>query len=108
MAKGIIKVHYKDGEVTRIVVPEALKKEFEEKQAEADRQARIARIEQRNAEIQSYETRYRKSPRGQAILPNTPVVVADAQKDMPVQHGTVPVDSELLQGHSDKHEKSVF
>src|SRR5438132_11972993 len=105
--RGKVKLYYDEAGELQVEAKGAAKRALEdeverrtEQQAEAERQAHI---DSRNAEVQSYEERYRKSPRGPAISPDTPTVVADAMKKMPIQHGAVPVTSPLLQGESPKH-----
>src|SRR5437870_3040792 len=104
--RGKIKLYYDEAGNLQVEAKGAAKRVLE---AEAERQAEAERVERlaaRQREVQSYEERYRKSPRGPAISDTTSPAASDAQKDMPIQHGAVPVDSELLQGHSPKHENS--
>src|SRR5437870_12654580 len=98
--RGKIKLYYDEAGNLQVEAKGAAKRVLEaevERQAERDRQARM---ESRNAEIQSFEVRYKKSPAGKPISEDTLPSQSDAEKDLPIEHGTVVESSPLLQGHS--------
>ncbi len=103
---GRIILYYDESGEMQIKATGKLKKELEAELAAKAERDHAEHLAARQREVQSYEERYRKSPRGPAISNTTSPALSDAQKDMPVEHGTVPMDSELLQGHSPKHENS--
>src|SRR5437016_4491102 len=102
-SKGRIILYYDEQGQIQIKATGKLKKELEEELAAKAERDKQARIDARNAELQAGEVRYRKSPTGKPISENTLPEESDAEKDLPIEHGTVPVDSELLQGHSPRH-----
>ena len=106
--RGKIKLYYDEAGNLQVEAKGAAKRVLEaeaERQAERDRQARM---ESRNAEIQSYETRYRKAPNHAPVSENASPAASDAQKDMPIEHGAVPETSPLLDGESPKHTDSAL